>query len=218
MTLCWAVRCQVTCFKLFSLLKGKKSMVIHRSASVTAASSCLSTCSQPTCIHPGIWTPLKRESQIVIASRSHTDDKLSSRGFAISTGKAEAGKWKGMVFIPRAQPLCRPVTLPTTLRGETEGILSFLPSIPVKSFIIQLPDYFKKLTRLWFLSAFVCLCVWEGERVSKREALLAVGCTPGLLPTPHYPHCHPHRLFPHPLYTHFPQLLSTTFFCILQNF
>ncbi len=77
-----------------------------------------------------------------------------------------------MVFIPRAQPLCRPVTLPMTLRGETEGILSFLPSIPVKSFIIQLPDYFKKLTRLWFLSVFVCvcLCVCERERVSKREA------------------------------------------------
>lgn len=71
-----------------------------------------------------------------------------------------------MVFIPRAQPLCRPVTLPMTLRGETEGILSFLPSIPVKSFIIQLPDYFKKLTRLWFSSAFVCVCLSEGERVS----------------------------------------------------
>lgn len=64
-----------------------------------------------------------------------------------------------MVFIPRAQPLCRPVSLSMTLRGETEGILSFLPSIPVKSFIIQLPDYFKNLTRLWFLTVFVCLTV-----------------------------------------------------------
>lgn len=69
-----------------------------------------------------------------------------------------------MVFIPRAQPLCRPVSLPMTLRGEAEGILSFLPSISVKSFIIQLPDYFKNLTRLWFLTVFVHLTVCERER------------------------------------------------------
>lgn len=92
-----------------------------------------------------------------------------------------------MVFIPRAQPLCRPVSLSMTLRGETEGILSFLPSIPVKSFIIQLPDYFKNLTRLWFLTVFVCLTVWKGE----RGALPVVRCTPWLSLTPllpsHYP-------------------------------
>lgn len=213
MTLCWAVRCQVTCFKLFSLLKGKNPWwYIGPHQLQRPPPACLLVASQPVSIL--VYEPLLKESRRLSSSRSHTDDKLSSRGVAISTGKAEAGKWKGMVFIPRAQPLCRPVTLPTTLRGETEGILSFLPSIPVKSFIIQLPDYFKKLTRLWFLSVFVCLCVWEGERVSKREALLAVGCTPGLLPTPHFPH----HLFPHPSYTHIPQLLRTTFFCILQNF
>lgn len=93
------------------------------------------------------YQPLMKES-CRVAAHSHADDTLLGCGIAISTGKAEAGKWKAMVFIPRAQPLCRPVSLPTTLRGETEGILSFLPSIPVKSFIIQLPDYFKNLTRL----------------------------------------------------------------------
>lgn len=117
-----------------------------------------------------------------------------------------------MVFIPRAQPLCRPVTLPMTLRGETEGILSFLPSIPVKSFIIQLPDYFKKLTRLWFSSAFVCVCLSEGERVSEKVAQLAVGCTLWLLGSPSLPPS------PHLSYTHFLQLFSVTFIWILLNF
>lgn len=105
--------------------------------------------------------------------------------------KAEAGKWKGMVFIPRAQPLCRPVSLPMTLRGEAEGILSFLPSISVKSFIIQLPDYFKNLTRLWFLTVFVHLTVCERE----RGALPVVRCTPWLSPTPLLPT--PFSLIPH---------------------
>lgn len=92
-----------------------------------------------------------------------------------------------MVFIPRAQPLCRPVTLPMTLRGETEGILSFLPSIPVKSFIIQLPDYFKKLTRLWF----VCVCETERGRESEQQRGIAGGgmhpvalTTPSVTPVP----------------------------------
>ena len=114
-----------------------------------------------------------------------------------------------MVFIPRAQPLCRPVTLPMTPRGETEGILSFLPSIPVKSFIIQLPDYFKKLTRLWFSRVCVCVCqcVCVRGRESERERGIASGgMHPVALtaPPPLYPRCLPHPLSPHPSYTHFP--------------
>lgn len=161
-----------------------------------------------------IPAPHKRELQIARAAHSHSDDILLGCGVAISTGKAEAGKWKGMVFIPRAQPLCRPVSLPTTLRGETEGILSFLPSIPVKSFIIQLPDYFKKWTRLYFSTAFVCLTTRVYMR--QREALPVVRCTPWLLPTIPLPL--PHPLLPHCSYTNFPQLLTTPFFYILQNF
>lgn len=120
-----------------------------------------------------------------------------------------------MVFIPRAQPLCRPVTLPMTLRGETEGILSFLPSIPVKSFIIQLPDYFKKLTRLWFFGLCVCLCVREVDRESEQEKGIAGGVMhPMALPTLHplTPSC----LIPHTPTS--PNSSVTTSFCILQNF
>lgn len=104
------------------------------------------------------------------------------------------------MFIPRAQPLCRPVTLPTALRGETEGILSFLPSIPVKSFIIQLPDYLKKLRRLWFSS--VC--------VSGRESVGEWGVAgDGMHPVANTNPTSCTRRHPHPLctplsYTHFP--------------
>lgn len=144
--------------------------------------------------------------------RSCSNDTLLGCSVAISTGKVEAGKWKGMVFIPRAQPLCRPVSLFMTLRGETEGVLSFLPSIPVKSFIIQLPDYFKNLTRLWFFSVFVCLTVWKGEWgiASGEMHPMALTDTPPPLPLPH-------PLFPHPSYTNIPQLLCTPFFYILHH-
>lgn len=148
----------------------------------------------PTCSQPDMSPSWKR----VADCRSCSNDTLLGCGIAISTGKVEAGKWKGMVFIPRAQPLCRPVSLSMTLRGETEGILSFLPSIPVKSFIIQLPDYLKNLTRLWFLTVFVCLTVWKGE----RGALPVVRCTPWLSPTPLLPSRYPIPFPPSLLHQH----------------
>lgn len=67
-------------------------------------------------------------------------------------------------------------------------------------------------------SSWLCLCVWQCVCVCvrQREALPLVRCTPWLSPTT--PLLLPHPLFPHSSYTNIPQLLTTPFFYILQNF